>query len=531
MVKNNLLTSCFDDTSEIKIQNDDIGIKKISGIGTINNVDFKITISRNDIGSYGDDERRKKELYTGTISLLSPLDGKVLVSETKKREKMNSGREFKAKDCYASKEFRCDSIEPKDIAKTVQLLTSKLLDENFGQIDSYLHSTMTPDTITPSYAVDKNANIFLALEFPDSNEENNLKRVNILKKYFHMMKNIPMCKYKEKDIKALRKTQSITDENMKLLSRFWNYMILTKKAKGRNPFPEIGRPVVSVATLNKNATSTVELGDGVFKIVYGLIEKKPLFGPYRGIALALSGFTTEEILDMKWKDIKFVQGYDDYAIINLNHGKIIVAIHDFSRPAIPNTATYLKSAYNKLKKANPDCTVDEWNVVTTGNSNSKAISSAELNNEIRNVLIRAYSKAQKSGPVNMPKSLTSKLLRDTYARYLRSKAGLSDDPDTCSFLQGNILRSSTFINYESHTDDTASYRMYSILKPIAPEKDIRTKNPALIETDEHSVYTATPKTTHEVAQITGRIRLNPGESVRIKVSHGVIGKVDMLRNE
>lgn len=125
-------------------------------------------------------------------------------------------------------------------------------------------------------------------------------------------------------------------------------------------------------------------------------------------------------------------------------------------------------------------------------------------------------------PADAQATLALRVLTENYHRMLITKAGLANDADTRYFLEGRVLRSSTYINYESHTSPEAQYRLYKILLPVSVEKKIKPSS-----NKGKSTFSATPKTNHEVAQVTGQIRLKPGEAITIRIPSGVTGPIDI----
>ena len=87
------------------------------------------------------------------------------------------------------------------------------------------------------------------------------------------------------------------------------------------------------------------------------------------------------------------------------------------------------------------------------------------------------------------------------------------------------MRSSTYTHYESHTSPEAQYRLYTILKALELEKPIR-RATAHRATNDGYVYTASPMTNHEVAQVFGTITIQPGERIKIVCPHGVTGRIE-----
>ena len=111
---------------------------------------------------------------------------------------------------------------------------------------------------------------------------------------------------------------------------------------------------------------------------------------------------------------------------------------------------------------------------------------------------------------------------------LAAKCGLKDDPDTLSFLSSVLYRSSTYTSYESHTSKEAAPRLYQVLKPLSVEKKLDKKS------GEHTkggkvAYEAWPKTNHEAARVTGRIKLKPGQQLTVVSEHGAKGIIRVHR--
>ena len=105
---------------------------------------------------------------------------------------------------------------------------------------------------------------------------------------------------------------------------------------------------------------------------------------------------------------------------------------------------------------------------------------------------------------------------------LINDAGLKNDPDTFNYLCGNIYKSSTYINYESHVSPEAMRKYYTILKAIAVEKPIR----GLSEACDQNTFIARPNKTSEIAMLKASVFLNDGDKLRIICPHGVTGAIE-----
>lgn len=524
----NPLAAYFDDVADVAITADDESIVCIKGIALYHDVQVKITVGRKDnileALKLGKKITSATPLYKGTISLMSP-DGKnrVLISEVKKREK---GEGAKLKDLYASTPFRSNSIDPDILSGELFDKSKELIDENRDQLNVYALKYMTPDQITASFALDTYLESFTLEAYPNSNEEIQRLRKNRIKRIFSQLRNVPLCKITRKEANALVRADAASDTG-ELCSLFFSWMLNAGKVSGKNPFT-IKEKEVSLEQRNKKAFAVRTLDDDVFRELFRLANKD-LLPLYCGVLLLASGFGLSDIRKLRWADIDFVAGYTDFAIIGIRRDQLLVAKHDFSRPAILDVAAYLLSVYKHLlEKFSPEDLAHHY-VVTSAVDNTKPAENKEIILAANNLLIRAGYKDPLIALGRPPKddeAIPVTLLQSNYRHMLISKAGLKDDADTYHFLAGLVYRSSTYTNYESHTSVEAQYRLYTILQPLSVEKPIR-QIAERHQNKDKLVYRAVPKTNHEAVQVLGQIILRPGEYIRIRVPHGVTGRVEI----
>lgn len=249
---------------------------------------------------------------------------------------------------------------------------------------------------------------------------------------------------------------------------------------------------------------------------------KKYISTYCAIALLASGFSREDIYGLKWSDCEFTKD-KDFVIIHIQREYAGISKHDFSRPATIDTARYLNKAYQALSA--DDDTINEKYIFPK--EDRKKI---DLSNEVNNILVRAGfdgKLALPGRPGDGVESIPITVLQNNYRRMLYAKAGLKDDPDTLAFLSGQLLKSSTYTNYESHTSPEAQKRLFTILKPLAVEEKI-TKKSGVKKKNEKQLYLGVPKTTHEVARVSGSIDLPSGKSIIIRVNHGGTGYIEIV---
>ena len=247
------------------------------------------------------------------------------------------------------------------------------------------------------------------------------------------------------------------------------------------------------------------------------------------MVLLISGFTWPQIKLLKWCDIKFVSGYTDFAIVHMIKDNTVTEKHDYSRPVIPDTAKYLFSCYKDFSNRHGEDNVLGSYIARNDITTNAIFDRSDVAEAANNILVRAgYSESLRTpGRPGIKDPAAISLLTTNYRRMLNFKAGLKDDTDTYHFLAGMQFKSSTFINYESHTSPEQQYRLYTILKPLSVEEKIR-KPKELKSTEDGLLYTAAPKNNHEVAQVSGTITLAPGQSMTIRCPHGVTGRISKI---
>lgn len=516
------------DISELEFKLDDEGILTIIGFAIVDNVVLKIRIHRRNVSADESSTSSHKpgktpRMYDGTISIIDPNRNAVMLSEAKKRKKEEKGKAYNDKDIYASIGYRCNYANYDEMASILMKRIETLIEENKDQLKLADEKYRNPELVTPDYAI-KYADTFLSLMYPNSKD--NSRRKNAIKSVFSGWQ-VPFSQLRKKDVESRYAEKKVTMENQKLLFDFTNYLSSTSKIVCKQVFPGAESREMTQAQLEKEAFTTAELSNDVFAEFFRLMNKTISFINC-GIALMASGLSQKQILSLKWGDIRFMKGYSDFVIVPILRDDILEAKHDFSRPVIPDTALYLNEVYKSLCKKYAKEAVDEWYVAADDSDHSMPTDGKVLGTEARNLLVRAKYVPRPSKPgEKLDESMISfRCLQEFYLRMLMSKAGLANDDDTLYFLAGHLLKSSTFINYESHTSPEAQYRLYKVLKPCSVEHPIKKR----VKNSCHNgmtTYEFCPDTNHEAVRITGKIVLKPGETLTIRIPSGVIGRIDV----
>ena len=459
-------------------------------------------------------------MYTGTVSVLDPASTKVILSEMAKRRLEEKGKPYKDKDIYASKKARCDSVDAQEIANSILGKMESLIYENKSQLDQALVKAMTPDQLTLPFAGEQYRYDFLRMTYPKASSEANNKRAQQLQRILSRFPMIPISELNTRTVNTILKETKASEEVIRLCQLFVEYLLQTRKYVGHNPFV-----LPSTREANrKNAFKQQELGNAVFGNMFRLLNRE-LSAINAVIALAASGFSFEDIKSLTWIDIEFVIGYLDYVIVHIRRDYAAISKHDFSRPIISDSALYISKFYKYLLNSNSAEDLADTKIWPDGVNNQI------VNNEIRNLLVRAGFSGVFSAPGRPGEDqneIPARILQTNYQRMLVAKCGLKDDPDTLSFLSGILYRSSTYTSYESHTSKEAALRLYQILKPLSVEKNLG-KKPEVGRKNGKSSYEAWPKTNHEAAHVTGRIKLKPGQILTFTSAHGAKGIVRIHR--
>ena len=518
------------DITELSIEEESGIIERIRGIVVVDDAHYRISLrihhwANPDIGD------KPKYRYTGTISMLSPIGREVLRSEVRKRRLQDSGKaDLKEKDYYASSPYYTNKMTAEDIAKDIRAIIQELYNENKDQFEDEYGRYLPTDKLTPKYALLLYLDDYLSAISTHSDRIANARRH--IEDTFDALDNIPLVLISRRTVAALIRNKNISNSATSDCHAFFDYLINLGKVPAHNIFPVDNNREPGVEEKNRKAFACRELSDEAFSRFFALLNRKTSTA-YCGVALYASGYYYEdEIEDLLWKDLVFVKGYNDFAVVPVLKDKLVISKHDYSRPCIPDTALYLRRVFNALCAEYGQEIVLNWHIIAQKEVHGSEETYLEtpipkkvLGEVANDLLVMAgydFTPRKPGRPTDAQATLALRVLTENYHRMLVTKAGLAHDADTRYFLEGRVLRSSTYTNYESHTSPEAQYRLYKILLPISTEKKI---NPPRIK--EKNTFAATPKTNHEVAQVTGQIRLKPGEAITIRVPSGVTGPIDV----
>lgn len=534
----------FGDTEELSITEMDGRLIAVRGIVIIHDIHYKISITNKETDP--DLGKSPKYKYRGTISLLSPNTRKVLISEVRKRkqskqnvsqttaeDKQTGGTQTsqsikELKKYYATTPFYSNAPTPQILAEDILAKMTSLFQENSVQFEEEFGRFLPGDELTPEHAVKLYLEDYLSVAISNVGRRDRVR--NRITATFDKLPNIPFSKLTLRRVSSILNNSNVPETAREACYRFYDHLISKRYVTGANIFPLVSQREPSVKTKNRKAFQNQEFSNKVFSDFFkGLNEK--ISTAYCGVALYASGFSYEDIEELKWKDVKFVNGYKDYIIVPVKKDSVLVAKHDYSRPTIPDTALYLRTVFESLCKRYGEERVLNWPVLSLKVSERDEETYSEdiilektaIGDAAKDLLLKAgydFGQFEHDSLLRSQSACALKALTENYHRMLITKAGLANDPDTLSFLEGKTLSSSTYTSYEAHVSPEATYRLYKVLLPISVERPVYTRAG-------DGSFIARPRTNHEVAQITGTIILKPGERIAIRAPSGVTGRLSM----
>ena len=517
------------DVDDLEIVMDADGIKRIHGTIIVNQVMYKVSITRNETltrkSTIDGKPPRRKPLYTGTVSIISYETNKVLLSETRRRAREAADRSATGKDIYATIPYQCNSPAPAEIIMILRRQIDTLYAKNEDQLNAELKKWISPDQLTSMLACRKYLGTFLSLAFPGS--DRNPERYDQIIEVFKLLPSLPFGQLKVKEVSKILDSAHVSIAKTELCYRFAAYLLNHNFCTGKNPFTQQEKREYTVEELEKRAfTSHVLTMDCFAKIVEFM--NRDISGLFCAIALLLSGYTLSELVTFCWRDLEFLSPRD-FVILHMRKDELVAAIHDFSRPLIPDSALYLRKVYDSLCKQYGHEAVADYYIASEDPAAGKAPDRTLISVTAHNFLVRAGYVGRIGAPGRPSKTedpIPIQIFNDNYHAMLY-KAGLKDDPDTLCFLRAVLFQSSTYTSYESHTSPSAQKRNYTILKSLSTVKKL-SSIPESTDENGNTRYTATPKTNHEVARIYGKIEIPPGKKLIIRCAHGVTGPIDRV---
>lgn len=464
----------------------------------------------------------------GILSVLSPKTMTVLTivesvhaeDNTVSQQEKRASREirFQAASALTAKEMKNTQTQ---IAEYLDGCVQSLVQKYFQQIVKMQKEISTPHTLTPFYAWVQYGKKFISLKHRNMGK----KKSNSLQKQMYKMlfdaDDKPMVDFSTRDIQRyLSKTKHST-EQATLLYHFWEYCIDSGYCHcERNPVPQPEKKRLTPEALQKKATTPSILS---VKQIQHLAEilLNNASGADCGIALMLSGFSLETVIELKWSDIIFEDG-SPWVHVKYFRNDLAGSVHNYTRPVILETCKVLRKRHDILISQYNESKVAEMPVVSQIKNPQNHLPKADFKQykqrRLADIGIIALGPSPNGKKVDIPENI----LIDTYKYRVGNCMGIGDDDGTKAFLRGEKLTSVSDQHYISYTSKDAQARLDAVLNRAAPAEIIETTVERVENADGSFDYYFHPKRTDCVVNIALKAIIPKGaETIDISSEHGV----------
>lgn len=410
-----------------------------------------------------------------------------------------------------------------------------------------------PDHIRPLDALEGHATSFFREYHPRTKERTRKEYTANMQKFLASLPAEPMASFTARQIELKLAEKKPGTRVQKHLYEFWSYCIAHKICSGENPFPQAREerqsPTALQNKVGKARSMPLDMQDRLIEMLL-----KSATGYDCMVALMLSGFELDEAVHMTWRRVLFDAKRDDHVRMLFLRPALAGSTHNFTRALLPGAALVLRKRFEQLCKNKPvEKVLDEF-VVGKAFSRKKKTSTNKTGSQkgggeesettdsfrlIREDVVRYANKVismvdsegilatKKRGKKPGDESAARSLLRDTYKKDVAEMVDLKNEPGSYKFLLGQALgHDSTSDDYAPFTSEEGAKRLYSLLKPLGPNKEI--EEVPLMETldDGRVLYRIRPKRTRERAGVVIRANIKKGETPEVRCAHGVVGKVE-----
>ena len=479
-------------------------LQGVSGVVIHDDTEYDFTLHR---------QTARRSLMRGKIKLISPLTGRVLVSDGKP----------------VIREITCSSDDPEDLKKAIvhriRDIHGKYMKEiKVTQNPNSAYTLTRPDEITPASAFTEYGRRFISKAYPKSSDKKINERLNMLRRVYFGMPDVPMRKHSPAYINRYLKDSKFSTEAVNLASRFWDYCLTQGYCNGVNPFPGKAATRKSAAALQRRAVTATSLSSHTQKALFDILIANPTDMDC-GVGLLSSGFSCEQICALQRKDIWFDPERPDHVRIRLYLPGRAGAQHNYTRPCTPQCARILRKRYEEEVQASRFDIGKAGDMYVLSGKRTTDIRPGDLSRYAANRLTQAgvendvIDAAKKEAPTA---SAARTLLYNTYQKNLVLRCGLSSETDggTLKFLCGFSLSNDvTASNYTSYTSEEAQERLYQLLHVLQPETDMP-PIPPITNEDGSVTNVIVPRTTAEYAGIVSEFILEPWEEFNAECLHG-----------
>jgi len=421
-----------------------------------------------------------------------------------------------------------NSLDDEEIKNQICNAVQRLYSANSIRINEHLQLAARPEIITPNMAAQQVCASYLNCYHQDASLETKTKVDKRIKNLCAKLPPIPMKDIRKSFIKKWINENSIGDEAVRELSRFWMYCVESGTCLGVNPIERPKKRRIKSGEVEQYAAARRTSLDQVEqeRFLEVLIKENNDYAV--GAALMASGFDASLATNLKCKDVVVRNYNEDYVVIKNINDRTPAATKDYTRPMVPRFAAIVKEQIRKIQNDNPEEDISEIYLLRNPKSKTKPMNSSRLVQETTRMIIASgvsYTTIAYLREEDKMIAAASKLLKNTYKTNILYDCNLESDPGTASFLLGKSFGADvTSDSYTSFTSPSGEKRLRNILKVLDTPSSY--KNIERDYQNEGKIYKRRkPKRNCDTLDCTIEITLQPGEELSLNCEHGIIGEI------
>ena len=383
-----------------------------------------------------------------------------------------------------------------------------------------LQDSITPETITPLFAMMLYFDPFVSETRPNMSNNDKTKD-NCRKELEQVLSKLPvqsMGSFIQRDFRHNERFEKLSGTKKKMLYDFWQYCIAKCYCKTENnPIPLQGKRKKTGAEMRERARTPGRLDHKQIKKLYQYCLEVA-DGLACGLCLLLNGYKEDFIRKLTWKDVVF----KERLVLILNYqGDRVSATKDYTRPCNRLLAELLRKRYQALLRKYKEKTVLDMPIVSSTKSDMEGMDNKDFVAKCTSVLKNWVEPSifQKNSK-NKKEAVVKRLLRNTYESLVKRDMGIEDDEGTMQFLLEERLESTTDESYASYTSPEASERLFAIQNRCLPAFPLDQEKKTEDLGNGMVRVTLYPKTTSETLTLNMAEDFLPNAQIKVSARHG-----------
>lgn len=487
----------------------------------------------------------KGYLLRGRLSIISPLNGKILQMSGKKRKNvllrfneedkvmLKKHNRHEKLDCRC--EFVLNTLDDEKIKESITSIALKLYAKHeatilrtlkeLGVIGHDTHTALT--TYIDSYI----------RKFYGKTSIKNQKSVQrIIEKVTAFFGSVAISDITRAMIKAyVKQNEKSARRDLNYTCKFFEFCRDKGVYTGENPL-EVYADVYRIKKANNGIYSIrklieiINIPTDVEKKLNNEILNNVDDGLYIGLMLVKEcNFTTTEISSLKWKNVS-LRNDTPYLSISISKETIGGATHNYTRPLTPFAADVIYQRYHILEKKYTEDEIMDMPLASKSSDYKKPVDAKDITRLCRIALLRAgIDQYYLSVIQGICPGAGLRLLQKNLRYRLEYYCGLSEDPAAVSFLMGNSLQNDiTADHYRSFISPEGQMYLYNALKRdkrfISDQETEENKRETVqnwILQDGITEFSISPTSTHEVISFKIKIQIKPNDFIYLYAPQGI----------